>query len=46
MTLKKVMSELDKELDRKISGVNIPESYYVSSELFIEILEGIDYLHK
>jgi serine/threonine protein kinase len=46
MTLKEVMKKLDQELNRKITEVNTPEGYYVSSELFIEILEGVDYLHK
>jgi serine/threonine protein kinase len=46
MTLKEVMRKLDQEFNRKTSEVNTPEGYYVSSELFIEILEGVDYLHK
>ena len=44
--LKEVMEILNKELDQKLSHVMTPLGYYISSELFIEILESVDYLHK
>ncbi|HEY6437666.1 MAG TPA: protein kinase, partial [Ignavibacteriaceae bacterium] len=46
MTLKEVMKKLDQELNRKHSEVMTSVGYYISSELFIEILEGVHYLHK
>ncbi len=46
MTLKEVMEKLNKELNRKRSQVMTPLGYYISSKLFEEILESVDYLHK
>ncbi len=45
-TLKEVLKKLDQELNRKHSEITTSVGYYISSELFIEILEGVDYLHK
>jgi serine/threonine protein kinase len=46
MTLKEVMKKLNKELDQKQNEVMTPLGYYIASELSIEILESVDYLHK
>jgi alpha-tubulin suppressor-like RCC1 family protein len=46
MTLRRVIKKLNKDLNRKINEMMIPLGYYISSELFIEILESVDYLHK
>jgi serine/threonine protein kinase len=45
-TLKEVLKTLDQELNRKRSEIMTSVGYYISSELFIEILEGVDYLHS
>ncbi len=37
---------LNKELNQKLNEVMTPLGYYISSELFKEILESVDYLHK
>jgi serine/threonine protein kinase len=46
MTLKEVMKKLNKELDQKQNEVMTPLGYHISSEIFNEILESVDYLHK
>jgi thiamine kinase-like enzyme len=46
MTLKEVMKKLNNELNQKRSEVMTPLGYYIASELSIEILESVDYLHK
>jgi serine/threonine protein kinase len=46
MTLKEVMKKVNKELNQKYSKMMTVLGYYISSELFKEILEGVDYLHK
>jgi serine/threonine protein kinase len=46
MTLKDVISKLNKELNRKLTQAMTILGYYVSSELFREILEGVKYLHN
>jgi serine/threonine protein kinase len=38
--------KLDFELNRKLTETMTPLGYYISSELFIEILKGVDYLHE
>jgi len=45
-TLEQVNQKLDYELNRIPSEVMNFVGYFVSSQLFIELLEGIDYLHK
>ena len=45
-TLNEVMQILNKELNQKSNEVMCPLGYYISSEIFIEILESVDYLHK
>jgi serine/threonine protein kinase len=46
MTLRDVITKLNNELNRKRSEVMSPLGYYISSQLFKEILESVDYLHK
>jgi serine/threonine protein kinase len=46
MSLKEVMKKLNNELNQKRSEVMKPLGYYIASELSIEILESVDYLHK
>jgi serine/threonine protein kinase len=46
MTLRDVTTKLNNELNRKRSEVMTPLGYYISSQLFEEILESVDYLHK
>jgi serine/threonine protein kinase len=46
MTLKQLIRKLNIELNRKPNEVMTPLGYYISSELFKEILESVDYLHK
>ena len=45
-TLKEIIENLNKELNQKLSEVMTPLGYCIASELFIEILESVDYLHK
>jgi alpha-tubulin suppressor-like RCC1 family protein len=45
-TLKDLINQLNQELNQKPEEVMTPLGYYISSELFIEILESVDYLHK
>jgi serine/threonine protein kinase len=46
MTLRDVMEKLNNELNQKRSQDMTPLGYYISSQLFEEILESVDYLHK
>ncbi len=46
MTLRDVMKKMNNELNQKRSEVMTPLGYYISSQLFEEILESVDYLHK
>jgi hypothetical protein len=46
MTLRDVMKRLENELNQNPNEVMTPLGYYISSELFKEILESVDYLHK
>ncbi len=46
MSLKELIKQLNKELDQKLNEVMTPLGYYISSELFKEIVESVDYLHK
>ena len=45
-SLKEIINILNDELNQKSNDVMTPLGYYISSELFIEILESVDYLHK
>jgi serine/threonine protein kinase len=45
-SLKEVIKQLDQELNRKPLEIMTPLGYFISSDLFIEILESVDYLHK
>jgi alpha-tubulin suppressor-like RCC1 family protein len=45
-TLEDVINEIDNDYYMKENRVLTPIGYYVVSQLFIEILEGIQYLHK
>jgi serine/threonine protein kinase len=46
MTLRVVINKLNNELNQYQSEVMTPLGYYISSQLFEEILESVDYLHK
>jgi serine/threonine protein kinase len=46
ITLKDVMERMNEELNQNLSEVMTPLGYYISSQLFEEILESVDYLHK
>jgi serine/threonine protein kinase len=45
-TLKDVMKQLIIEFNRDDDGLVSPIGYFIASELFIEILESVDFLHK
>jgi hypothetical protein len=45
-TLKHVINEIDKNLNLKKKGVLTIIGFYIASRIFIEILEGVNYLHK
>jgi len=45
-SLKQVIDILDIELNRIPSEIMNIDGYFVSSQLFIELLESVDYLHK
>jgi serine/threonine protein kinase len=45
-TLGDVIKEFDKELHLKTNETLIPVGYYIASQIFIQILEGVNYLHK
>jgi serine/threonine protein kinase len=45
-TLKKILEQKQNEFKRNHFEVMTPLEYYISSELFIEIIESVDYLHK
>jgi serine/threonine protein kinase len=46
MTLRDVINKLNNELNQYRSEVMTPLGYYISSQLFEEIVESVDYLHK
>jgi serine/threonine protein kinase len=46
MTMKEAIEKLNQELHRKEDEMMTPLGYYISSELFIETLECVDFLHK
>ncbi len=45
-TLENVINEFDKESHLKSNGTLTIFGYYIASRIFIEILEGVNYLHK
>jgi hypothetical protein len=45
-TLKQVMNLLNEELYEKVADIKFSIGYYVASEIFKEILEGVGFLHK
>ncbi len=45
-TLKQAINQINEELNQKLSQKLTPIGYYISSELFKEILEGMNFLHK
>jgi hypothetical protein len=45
-TLENVINEFDKELHLKTNGTLTKVGYYIASRIFIEILEGVNYLHE
>ncbi|HEY6436942.1 MAG TPA: protein kinase, partial [Ignavibacteriaceae bacterium] len=46
MSLKEVIKQLNQELGQQLNEVMTPLGYYISSELFKEILEAVNYLHS
>lgn len=45
-TLEDFITEIDKDLNIKSDGTLTTIGYYAVSQIFIEILESVDYLHK
>jgi alpha-tubulin suppressor-like RCC1 family protein len=45
-TLRDIIKQLNIELNQKQSEVLTPIGYYIASELLVEILESVDYLHS
>jgi serine/threonine protein kinase len=45
-TLKEIIKQLNEELNQKQAQPLTPIGYYICSELFREVLESVDYLHK
>jgi hypothetical protein len=45
-TLRDVINEMDENELFKTEEILTPYGYYIASELFIEILESVDFLHK
>jgi serine/threonine protein kinase len=45
-TLRETIAQIHDKLETKTSKLLTPLAYYVASELFIEILECVDYLHS
>jgi serine/threonine protein kinase len=45
-TLKQAIEKVNNELQQSILRKMTPAGYYVACELMIELLEGVDYLHK
>jgi serine/threonine protein kinase len=45
-TLEDMIDELDKELHLKTNGTLTTVGYYIKSNIFLQILEGVNYLHK
>jgi serine/threonine protein kinase len=45
-TLEQVIDEIDSDSHMKTNEALTPIGYYIASQLFIEILEGVQYLHE
>ncbi len=45
-TLKEIIEQLNEELNQKQTQTLTPIGYYICSELFREVLESVNYLHK
>jgi serine/threonine protein kinase len=45
-TLKDVIEEIESNNSMKSNETLTPIGYYIVSELFIELLESVDFLHK
>jgi tRNA A-37 threonylcarbamoyl transferase component Bud32 len=45
-TLEDAMGEIDKDPKMKSNGVLTPIGYFIASRIYIEILEGVKYLHE
>jgi hypothetical protein len=45
-TLRDIIKQINTELNQNSLEIMSPIGYYISSELFIETLESVDYLHK
>jgi calcium-dependent protein kinase len=45
-TLENIMYEMEKDSNFKVDGILTPIGYYIASQLFIEILECVQHLHK
>jgi serine/threonine protein kinase len=45
-TLRDVIEEIDGNIEMKSNKTLTPIDYYIASELFIEILESVDFLNK
>jgi serine/threonine protein kinase len=45
-TLKEVMNEINKDPKMKLNQILTPMGYFIASRLYIEILEGVQYLHE
>jgi alpha-tubulin suppressor-like RCC1 family protein len=45
-TLKNVINEINENKEMKSNETLTPIGYYIASQLFIEILESVDFLHK
>jgi serine/threonine protein kinase len=45
-TLHAVLDEINKDSNMKVNGVYTPIGYHIVSQLFIEIIECVQYIHK
>jgi serine/threonine protein kinase len=45
-TLKDIIIQMNEELNHRLHELLTPLGYYISSEIFIELLECVNYLHK
>lgn len=45
-TLREIIKDLHQETNQKPQATTKPMCYYIASELFIEVLECVDYLHN